>query len=57
MRCRKRLPNGAAGRVADEMSPFDLEVIHEREQVGGHLIDGIADARPAALPIPGDRGL
>ena len=45
---RERLPDGAAGRVADEMRTLDLEMVHHRHKVIRHLIDGIADARAGA---------
>ena len=46
---REGLPDCAAGRVAHEMRPLDAEMVHQLQQVIGHLIDGIVDAGSAAL--------
>src|SRR5437660_1929389 len=45
---REHLPDGASRGVAGEMRARDAEAIHEGEDVGGHLLDGILDAPVAA---------
>jgi hypothetical protein len=45
----ERLSDGAASRVPDQVRLLDLEMVHHAEQIVGHLVDRIADARPAAL--------
>ena len=49
VRHRERLTDGPAGRVSDQMGMLDLEMVHQPQQVLGHLIDRIANAGPAAL--------
>jgi ABC transporter substrate binding protein len=50
-RC-ERLPDSAAGRVPDQVRFVDFEAAHHAKEIIGHLVDGITDARAAALTGP-----
>ena len=49
---REDLRDRAAGRMADDMRPLDLQRIHQPDHVGRHAVDGKAAARQVALADP-----
>ncbi len=47
---RQHLRDGAAGRMADHMSPADFERIQQPDGIDRHPLDGVAHSRRIALP-------
>ena len=48
----ENLRNRATSRVADDVRSFQLQRVHQFDDIGGHAIDGVGDARMIALPDP-----
>ena len=46
---REHLSDGPAGGVADEVRGLDAQRVHQLDDVAGHLLDGVRDARVGAL--------
>src|SRR5207249_3038619 len=49
---RENLGDRPAGRMPDDMGAFDLQRIHQPDDVGRHAVNGKPAARQVALPDP-----